>query len=62
MLSSHPWTFYKIDLNTGEIHYTRDTVTTALHVIGDRIFFYDAESGERVYTMNFDGSDVERFH
>jgi len=57
-----PWTFHWIDLNTGEANSTDSADAILLHVIGDRIFFYDRETNEQIYMMNFDGSDVERFH
>jgi len=56
------FTFHRIDLDTGEIYYTRGIGTIALHVIRGRLFFYDSGRLERVYTMNIDGSDMERFH
>ena len=60
--SALPWTYHRIDLDTGEIISNGIKGTTAFHAIGDRIFFYDRETNERIYSMNIDGSDVRRFH
>ena len=55
-------TYYTLNLDTGEIISVPGIEADLFHVIGDRIFFYDRGTNERIYSMNIDGSDVRRFH